>query len=184
MVARKHHGSLSPEFALLGLLYDQPSHGYELHRQLTEELGYVWHISLSQTYNILNRMEIAGDITSSSLDNVKLPPRQVVQITLQGRERFDDWLDHATESSVRAIRLEFITRLYFVRKFHPQRTALLLDAQVNEINSVIKNLERIQSELPATQLFNFLSMKLRINQLRSALEWIGECRNVVGDSFS
>ncbi len=50
-------GSLSPEFALLGLLSQGPAHGYELHQKLTTELGQVWHLSQSQIYNILNRLE-------------------------------------------------------------------------------------------------------------------------------
>ena len=36
--------------ALLGLLAIRPDHGYELHQRLSNDLGQVWHISLSQTY--------------------------------------------------------------------------------------------------------------------------------------
>ena len=57
---------LSPEYALLGLLDLQPMHGYELHQRLTKELGQIWHVSLSQAYNILKRLEhknlIYGDL--------------------------------------------------------------------------------------------------------------------------
>ena len=69
-----HHASaLSPEYALLGLLAGSPAHGYELHQVFTTDLGQVWHLSLSQTYNILNRLEAQGFIDGSLQEQEKLP---------------------------------------------------------------------------------------------------------------
>jgi PadR family transcriptional regulator, regulatory protein AphA len=175
----KHHGSLSPEFALLGFLCEQPCHGYDLHQRLATELGSVWHISQSQTYNILKRLENQGDISSTILEQEKLPPRQVLQLTQQGRERFEKWLDSPTGHSVRAIRLEFLTRLYFAQKMAPQKIPAILDQQSAEINATLARLELNQAELPADQTFNWLSLRLRTQQLHSALEWINECRTAL-----
>ena len=52
--------AVSPEYVLLGLLNLQPAHGYALHERITQELGTIWHISLSQTYSLLNRLESQG----------------------------------------------------------------------------------------------------------------------------
>jgi DNA-binding PadR family transcriptional regulator len=179
MTEMKHHGSLSPEFALLGFLYMQPSHGYDLHQKLVTELGFVWHISQSQTYNILNRLETRGDISSTLFEQKKLPPRQVLQITSKGRARFDEWLEIPTGSSVRAIRLEFITRLYFTQRIAPEKIQSLLDNQSTEINATITSLELSQAKLSADQAFNRLSLRLRIRQLHSALDWMNECRKAL-----
>jgi len=65
--------SLSPEFALLGLLEQRPAHGYELHQRLYAELGYLWHISLSQAYNILKRLEAQGFIQGAPQPQENLP---------------------------------------------------------------------------------------------------------------
>jgi DNA-binding PadR family transcriptional regulator len=175
----KRHGSLSPESALLGFLYVQSTHGYDLHQQLATELGFVWHISQSQTYNILNRLETQGDISSTMLEQEKLPPRQVLQITQKGRDRFEQWLEMPTGSSVRAIRLEFITRLYFAQKIAPQKIQPLLDSQSVEINAAITKLEFSQAEIPADQTFNRLSLQLRLRQLHTALDWLNECRKAL-----
>jgi len=45
---------------LLGFLNQQPAHGYDLHERIEAELGQIWRIGLSQTYNILNRLETQG----------------------------------------------------------------------------------------------------------------------------
>src|SRR5512137_1912957 len=114
-------GTRSPEYALLGFLYEHPRHGYALHRQLVTELGHVWHVSQSQAYNILKRLEIQGWISSSTQEQEKLPARQNLQITEAGRRRFEEWLEAPSGSSVRAIRLEFITRIYFAWKHFPNK---------------------------------------------------------------
>ncbi len=175
----KRHGSLSPEFALLGFIYEQPSHGYDLHQKLATELDSVWHISQSQSYNILSRLEKRGYISSTTLEQEKLPPRQVLQITQKGRDRFDEWLDMPTGSSVRAIRLELITRLYFAQKIAPEKTQPLLDSQSAEINATITRLELSLAEIPADQTFSRLSLRLRIRQLHSALDWLNECQKAL-----
>ena len=48
--------------ALLGYLYGGPSHGYDLHRRVMADLGEVWHLSQSQAYSILKRLEKQGEI--------------------------------------------------------------------------------------------------------------------------
>jgi PadR family transcriptional regulator AphA len=175
----KRHGSLSPEFALLGFLYEHPSHGYELHQKFASELGSIWHISQSQTYNILERLETQGHISSTTLKQDKWPSRQVLQITRKGRDWFNEWLDSPPNSSIRSIRVEFITRLYFVKRSAPEKIQPLLDKQCADINATLTNLELSQSETPADQTFRRLSLRLRIRQLHSALDWLSECRKAL-----
>jgi DNA-binding PadR family transcriptional regulator len=150
------HRSHSPEYALLGLLYLQPSHGYELHR--------------------LKRLETQGDLSSRSVEQENHPTLQMLKVTKAGRRRFEAWLEAPTGSSVRAIRLDFITRLYFTQKLAPQKTLPRIAAQAEEAQNMLSRLDARQAELPEGQLFNRLSLQLRIRQLRSVLEWLSECQ--------
>ena len=50
------------ELAVLGLLADQPLHGYELKKRLSETLGPLWGISFGSLYPALRRLERAGAI--------------------------------------------------------------------------------------------------------------------------
>jgi DNA-binding PadR family transcriptional regulator len=170
------HRSRSPEYALLGFLYSQPSHGYDLHRLLIAELRETWHVSQSQTYNILKRLETQGYISSTTVEQEKLPAIQYLKITPAGRRRFEAWLETPTGSSVRAIRLEFITRLYFAQKLTPERILPMLDAQTTEVQNTLARLEAGQAALPDGQTFNRLSLQLRIQQLKSVVNWLDECR--------
>ncbi len=52
--------SVSPQPVLLGLLMNEPRHGYELHQEFSRNLGRVWQIGLSQLYAQLKLLEQAG----------------------------------------------------------------------------------------------------------------------------
>ncbi len=174
---KPHHiGTLSPEMALLGLLYGAPSHGYDLHRKVISDLGQVWHLSQSQAYTILKRLEAQADISVEEIPQEKLPPRQLLRMTEQGRQRFLDWLEASSGGSTRAIRMEFVTRLYFLRMYMPEKLAQAFERQRAEAKSHIERLEKARTELPGEQLYNRMSLDLRLKQLHSVLEWLDECQ--------
>jgi DNA-binding PadR family transcriptional regulator len=50
------------ELAVLGLLKEQPLHGYELKKRLSDTLGFLWGVSYGSLYPALRRLERAGAI--------------------------------------------------------------------------------------------------------------------------
>jgi len=177
MSDKPHHiGTLSPEMALLGQLYGAPGHGYDLHRRVTGDLGQVWHLSQSQAYTILKRLEAHGDIAQEEVAQEKLPPRQLLHMTPQGRKRFLDWLEAPSGGSTRAIRMEFVTRLYFLRQYLPEKLEQAFEKQRGEARAHILRLEKARAGLPAEQIYNRMSLDLRLMQLKSVMQWLDECQ--------
>lgn len=174
---KPHHiGTLSPEMALLGLLYAGPGHGYDLHRKVITDLGQVWHLSQSQAYAILKRLETQGDISAEEIPQEKLPPRQLLQVTSKGRQRFLEWLNTPSGGSTRSIRMEFVTRLYFLSQYFPEKLTQAFDRQRAEAGTHIQRLEKTRAELPSEQIYNRLSLEMRLKQLETVLEWLDECQ--------
>src|SRR5215216_3559921 len=177
MASKDHHtGNVSPEFVLLGFLVSGPRHGYDLHQRFTVELGHVWHLSQSQAYAILKRLETRGDISMQVIEQEKLPARQLLHITEAGRCRFFEWLESGIGSTARSIRLEFLTRLYFTQLYRPENISQIYDAQFAEIGSTIARLESSMQHLPSDQTFNQLSLDLRLRQMRLIQNWMVEIR--------
>ena len=172
--------ALSPEYVLLGFLNQQPAHGYDLHERIGTELGLIWHISLSQTYNILNRLETQGYITGALQEQEKLPARRRFRLTAAGRRRFEEWLSTATEPSTRAIRVEFITRLYFARAISPASARTLIDQQIASTQEGLSHLQTLLSELPPDQIFNRLGLEFRVQQLTTVIEWLNASKTRLG----
>jgi DNA-binding PadR family transcriptional regulator len=50
------------ELAILGLLKEQPLHGYELKKRLSDQLGFLWGVSFGSLYPALRRLERSGAI--------------------------------------------------------------------------------------------------------------------------
>jgi DNA-binding PadR family transcriptional regulator len=174
---KPHHiGTLSPEMALLGLLYGTPGHGYDLHRKVITDLGQVWHLSQSQAYAILKRIETQGDISVEEIPQEKLPPRQLLRMTPQGCKRFLDWLDTPSGGSTRAIRMEFVTRLYFLHMYMPEKLMQAFERQRAEAEKHIQRLEKTRAELPGEQIYNRMSLDMRLEQLKTVLEWLDDCQ--------
>ena len=165
--------NISPEFALLGFLIAGPCHGYDLHQKFQAELGNVWHLSQSQAYAILKRLEAHGDITGKLVEQDKLPPRQILHINKSGVQRFEEWL-LGSGHNARAIRLEFLTRLYFTRQYYPDQVAKIYAGQCAEIQASIERLETQLARVPSNQTYNHLSLDLRLRQLRLIQEWMRE----------
>jgi len=167
---------LSPEYPLLGLLMSGPSHGYDLHQRLTAELGNVWHLSQSQTYSVLKRLEKRGDISARRKAQNKLPARQELNITARGRRRFKQWLEGAAGTSARTVRLEFLTRLYFANLLMPREAGRIYSAQAQEITRTVRRLRMAMTQVPETQPFNRMSLDLRLRQMELIREWLREIR--------
>jgi len=61
------------ELAILGLLKEQPLHGYELKKRLGETLGSLWGISYGSLYPALRRLEHDGSIEIVEPESVSVP---------------------------------------------------------------------------------------------------------------
>ena len=168
--------ALSPEYVLLGFLNQQPAHGYDLHEQIESELGQIWHISLSQTYNILNRLETQGYIAGAMQEQEKLPARKRFRLTASGRRRFKEWLSTATEPSTRAIRVEFITRLYFACARSQATARTVIDQQIASTQEGLSHLQTLLGDLPPEQTFNRLGLEFRVQQLAAVITWLNESK--------
>jgi len=100
----------------------------------------------------------------------------MLRITASGRRRFMNWLDKSVSRNARAIRLEFLTRLYFARLHKPELLKPIYEAQLAEIKASIERLEKQLGDLPINQAFNRLSLELRLRQMQLILEWMGQIR--------
>lgn len=178
--------SRSPEFARPGFLAaGPPTHGYDLRRRLRDELGQVWHASQSQTYAILARLEARGLVCSTVVEQARLPARRLLELTPAGRAQFEAWLAAPTGASIRAIRVDFITRLYFAARLHPELAPGMVQVEINAARAVLHDLQTDLAAMPAVeQRFNRLALELRIRQLSAVIDWLNTCTIPEGDSHA
>lgn len=162
----------SPKFALLGFLYIRPMYGYELHKHLETSLREVWHISQSQAYNILKMLEKDKWVTITPVPQEKRPDKGLLTLTELGKCEFETWLYTPTPGNARAIRVEFITRLFFAANLRESLCLKFIQEQADSIRADLMELRIRSSLVPPGQIFNQMGLDLRIRQLEAILDWV------------
>ena len=76
------------EVAILGLLKQQPMHGYQLSRELGESLGGFWRVSYGSLYPTLRRLERDGSVEPEQTEAVGGRRKTVYRITESGEQAF------------------------------------------------------------------------------------------------
>ncbi len=134
------------ELAILGLLKDQPMHGYQLSRELGDQLGGFWRVSYGSLYPTLRRLERQGEVEAVPSPEASVGRRKnVYRITAQGEEAFLHLLqetphDNQTEDQ------RFRVRLAFFRYLPPEtrirmleRRRAFLEERLNTISDSLRH---------------------------------------------
>lgn len=163
---------LTIEHAILGLLREQPIHGYEVHQRLSapEALGPIWPIKQGQFYALVRRLEAEGLLSVSVEQRGALPPRKLLQLTAAGAEAFGAWLAAEGEAGDEGQR-GFLARLYFARLQGPAAVRQLLLRQRRQSLAL---LERLRAELEAAQpqSYPWLVAQWQARQAEGVLDWL------------
>lgn len=85
------------QHAVLALLADGPSYGYELKANFEKAVGPQWGgLNIGHVYQILDRLHRDGMVSSHTVPQDSRPDRTVYLITSAGKSDLDEWLATAT----------------------------------------------------------------------------------------
>jgi len=87
--------------AVLALLTDGPSYGYELKANFEASIGPQWgRLNPGQIYQTLERLDRRGYVSSERVHQDTRPDRRVYALTEAGRTELTDWLAEPADRSV------------------------------------------------------------------------------------
>jgi DNA-binding PadR family transcriptional regulator len=112
------------ELAILGLLKERPMHGYQLNRELSDQLGGLWRVSFGSLYPSLRRLERHGAITSQPGTGARR--KTVYAITEEGERLFLELLQEPPQEG-QTEDARFRVRLAFFRYLPPETRVRLLE---------------------------------------------------------
>jgi DNA-binding PadR family transcriptional regulator len=184
------------ELAVLGLLAEQPRHGYELKKRLSETLGPLWGISFGSLYPALRRLErdgaieevadsagapvpatfvptgsLKGDLAAARMRLRARPTRRTRRayaITAHGKAMFTELLTEETDDDERA----FAVKLLFCGHLEPAARLAFLERRRAQLNQRL-----VAERKPATRAIDRYSRSLLEHRARSTqhdLDWIAE----------
>ncbi|HYJ61008.1 MAG TPA: helix-turn-helix transcriptional regulator [Actinomycetota bacterium] len=116
------------DLAILGLLKDRPMHGYQLSREVAEQLGGLWRVSYGSLYPTLRRLEGEGFVEATTGTTTTGGGRRktVYKITDAGEAEFLRLLEE-TPGDGQAEDARFRVRVAFFRYLPPETRIRLME---------------------------------------------------------
>jgi len=164
---------LSAENTLLGILMTGPQYGYDLHRYISLHMSQFWDLSMSQVYALLKRMERDHMVVSQEEWQKNRPSKMVFTVTPKGKDMFLDWVWTPVEH-VRDMRIEFMAKLFFIRKLGLQEFPGFLDRQIAVLEEKLQGIEHSKNQ--STDEFEKLLYSFKASQTTAVLGWLRQCK--------
>jgi DNA-binding PadR family transcriptional regulator len=183
-VARRARPLGPTDYAILGLLREQPRHGYELAEVFREggDLGAVCGMPLNVLYAQVHRLERFGLIAGTTEPVGANRLRTILHLTEPGRAAFLAWLDQPV-ARMREVRQDFLLKLYFSQRAPEHDTLRLLDVQIQSCEAYLAERTRERGEAPV-ESFERLLGHMRVSGARATLDWLKEYRAELAERAS
>lgn len=135
------------ELVVLGLLNQEPMHGYQLHQEIGKSKIETWaQVNLASIYNTLDRLRQANMVEAKKEKPGKMPEREVYHITLKGKER----LSHLVEEALTDHRMpenNFCVAVAFLFGLPRKKALECLEEKKKHLKKVVEHLENLRKEL-------------------------------------
>jgi DNA-binding PadR family transcriptional regulator len=162
---------MSLRHAVLGLLHEHPSTGYDLTRSFDRSLGNAWHAGHSQIYPELAKLQEAGwvEVVGEGARNSR-----TYAVTDAGREELRRWL--LETDPVRTQRNETALRWFLIALLEPEERRVALAREIAYVQAQIQHLEELArhvDSLDHPQPFRpTIDLGLRMNPVM--IDWLRE----------
>jgi len=159
-------------YAILGVLLEGPTSGYEIKSLMGRSTVYFWRESDSTIYPMLKVLAREGKVLPETV-YVGKKKKEIFSITEAGREEFKLWLESPTGSETP--RNEFLLKLFFVTD--QKEIARLFQERLEKVEGIYEEYMRIEKRLEGIADSSQKSIRLKalrygIALLESEIQWL------------
>ncbi len=172
---------MSLRHVLLGLLSENPGHGYGLRKRIVHRLGHFRNINEGQLYTQLAKMEKEGLIEREVVVPEKGPARKQLHITPKGKQAFLDWLrsDQYEDDGVLYDFMQgytFFSKVNFFQHLEPEEARDKVRSQISQMKDKKKAYEEIllQMERRNADPFRIRILTFGLKELENRIEWLAD----------
>jgi DNA-binding PadR family transcriptional regulator len=134
------------ELVVLGLLNQQPMHGYQLYHQIEKGNMETWaQANLASIYNTLERLHKAGMVEAKREKPGKMPEREVYHITPKGKKKLSILVEEAITDR-RMPENNFCVAVAFIFGLTKKRALECLEEKKKNLKRVEKHLEGLRKD--------------------------------------
>jgi DNA-binding PadR family transcriptional regulator len=164
---------MSVRNALLGLLAQQPRHGYELHAAFEAVVGgeQNWDVKPGQIYTTLARLKDGGLVVEEGIEQAGGPEKRIYAITQQGRSALAEWF--ASGVDLEHQRDEFFVKLMLSIATGEASPHKVVQTQRSKLYQSLHDRTAQRNKLnPKTALAQILLFDKAIMHLEADLRWL------------
>lgn len=161
-------------YAILGMLLDTPSTGYELKSLMERSTVYFWRESDSTIYPMLKVLAKEGKVLSQIV-YVGKKKKEIFSITNLGRTEFKAWLENPTRSETP--RNEFLLKFFFVTD--QEEMIRLFQERLEKIEKTYAEYKEIEARLESLtdsprKTIRLKALRYGLAHLALEIEWLKE----------
>jgi DNA-binding PadR family transcriptional regulator len=164
---------MSVRYAILGLLAQQPRHGYDLRAAFEALVGGqdVWEVKPAQIYNTLARLEEGGLVREDSVLQDGGPEKHIYSLTAQGQAELATW--YGTGVAGEHQRDEFFVKLMLSLATGEVDPYRVIQAQRSRLYQELHDLtSRRNAANPRTELAQIFLLDKTIMHVEADLRWL------------
>ncbi|MCB1081983.1 MAG: PadR family transcriptional regulator [Chlamydiia bacterium] len=164
--------SSKTRYAILGMLLEKPSTGYEIKAFMGRSTAYFWRESDSTIYPMLKVLAKEGKVVSQVV-YVGKKKKEVFSITKTGRAELKAWIKSETKGETP--RNEFLLKLFFATE---KKEAMRLFQERLEKSQALheeyKEIEKRLASFPdsSRKAIRLDALKYGIKQLKVEIQWL------------
>jgi DNA-binding PadR family transcriptional regulator len=164
---------MSLKYGILGLLAEQPLHGYEVKSRFEALLGGTWEVNIGQVYATFQRLERDDliEAVGERGDRGKLAYR----LTGAGRQNLEEWLE-MPEAEPQPMREEVYVKLLLGNRLGNGSLERLLSRQRSVHQQRLKDLAELEDRARReNQRGVVLVLRGAILHAEADLQWLDQC---------
>lgn len=159
-------------YAILGVLLEGPTSGYEIKSLMGRSTIYFWRESDSTIYPMLKVLAQEGKVIPETVYAGK-KKKEIFSITEAGREEFKVWLESPTGSETP--RNEFLLKLFFVTD--RKEMTRLFEERLEKTKGIYEEYKKIEKRLEGITDSSQKSIRIKalrygIALLESEIQWL------------
>lgn len=170
------------ELALLGFLFENPKHGYELYKEVSDPIGIgqVYRIKIGKMYSILKKLENQKLISATILQEGNRPPKNLYQLTKSGKSTFNDWMSTPIDHG-RDFRILFLLKLFFINRSKTYDAKDLISKQNRECRKWEKKIFLSMGEQNSENSYQQIVAQYRLSQIEGYSRWLDWCERKINE---
>jgi DNA-binding PadR family transcriptional regulator len=170
---------MSLAYAILAMLTDRASSGYDLAKGFEGSVGYFWAATHQQIYRELAQLEAKGWVKSHTIQQDDRPNKKVFEPTPLGRAKMVEWMVQPSKPSKH--KEEILVKLFAGQLIEPtlmigelKRAKQAHQLQLQEYQNIAQQFFAQPETLPYGAKCQYLTLRQGISHETNWIEWCEE----------